>query len=748
MVKSTTSSHYSVFSQRIPNYDLKYVRNYTQFKNRLEGMELCLKQIDRNIWRKEVQCSECFVQETLAIWKLFQEFTKNQVILDLIVQYYNLLNEYDSLMTKRIQLVDIVEQKTNEISKLISEYNQKSNSQMDEKIYLGNKIKSIRLELSKTLQVAIESIDKRLDEIVAQLSDLKKQILEKKISSAESIWSSINTKSENWQKFKDKFGEVLTDIDDKDGMTIIQRKMNDLSNRQKGHEEKLDQLVNFHEQGKPNPNTEPESVTNTNYNSLKTQEKITSIATDHIIEIDVLNERGYIIPERNDDVDKQIDLSIINGDELEKLVRETERWRGYMFNLGYELNQLKQIKIIADDATIKVRRLVHNFKERIDRVISESFTSSYGLRNDVTFTNITSSSIRDIILAFDWFAANPDGRTFTEMGFPTKDAFLVFRKKCNNMSLYLRKNQYRKVLSDKRYNLIQLINDLNDKIEDRHQLKYDDKYGEEAKVKEEKPWSIDDVSQKKVNKLKIFGEAFNQVSKIIDSQRQSSEGISTKENKLSVFADADMELDRQTNLVQTYMNDLSNLKSRTINYMKSIGLIQTEDDIEGLVIRNLSSNYQGNINQKIKKIEDAKTNLDYATSKMLEHRKTIQSIIDNIANAEKRIAELKQENVRLFNNCISIKNKHVKNRVLITRLDNENKIIELQNIVKTSKKKHLSDFSALESLRDEVDKKQQVYDESIREFKDDIGLNEQVISDLMVGIYNKYQDEILDIEDE
>lgn len=57
MVKSTTSSHYSIFRQRVPEYDLKEVRHYLQFKNRLEGMELCLKNLKRDVYRKEVQAS-------------------------------------------------------------------------------------------------------------------------------------------------------------------------------------------------------------------------------------------------------------------------------------------------------------------------------------------------------------------------------------------------------------------------------------------------------------------------------------------------------------------------------------------------------------------------------------------------------------------------------------------------------------------------------------------------------------------
>lgn len=54
MVHSTTSSHYSVFRQRIPDHDLKHVRNYIQFKNRLEGMELMLDVLKRSAQLKEV----------------------------------------------------------------------------------------------------------------------------------------------------------------------------------------------------------------------------------------------------------------------------------------------------------------------------------------------------------------------------------------------------------------------------------------------------------------------------------------------------------------------------------------------------------------------------------------------------------------------------------------------------------------------------------------------------------------------
>ena len=57
----------------------------------------------------------------------------------------------------------------------------------------------------------------------------------------------------------------------------------------------------------------------------------------------------------------------IDTTEIDRLILESEKWRGYMFNLGYELNQLKKMKTMCEDATIKVRRLLKNFRDRIER---------------------------------------------------------------------------------------------------------------------------------------------------------------------------------------------------------------------------------------------------------------------------------------------------------------------------------------------------------------------------------------------
>ena len=58
-------------------------------------------------------------------------------------------------------------------------------------------------------------------------------------------------------------------------------------------------------------------------------------------------------------------MEAIDTDTLNELVIETEKWRNIVFNLGYELNQLKKMLVMCEDATIKVRRLLYNFEEMI-----------------------------------------------------------------------------------------------------------------------------------------------------------------------------------------------------------------------------------------------------------------------------------------------------------------------------------------------------------------------------------------------
>lgn len=153
MVKSTTSSHYSIFRQRIPDYDLKQVRHYLQYKNRLEGMELCLWELNRSIYLKEVQTSECFAKETMAIWRLFQEFAKHKGLLELVQAYCDCVHEWDELWMRNTRILDARNEKSELLARLQQEYNQMdNNAQLTAKLELGGKIKSLKLELDKNIK--------------------------------------------------------------------------------------------------------------------------------------------------------------------------------------------------------------------------------------------------------------------------------------------------------------------------------------------------------------------------------------------------------------------------------------------------------------------------------------------------------------------------------------------------------------------------------------------------------------------
>ena len=78
------------------------------------------------------------------------------------------------------------------------------------------------------------------------------------------------------------------------------------------------------------------------------------------------------------------------------------------------------------------------------------------------------------------------------------------------------------------------------------------------------------------------------------------------------------------------------------------------------------------------------------------------------------------------------------------KIENETRIMELNSIIKSINEKHFKDFSELEKMRDDVDKAQSKYDNRVNEFKMKIGLNQDTIDNLVVGIYNKFQEEILD----
>ena len=202
----------------------------------------------------------------------------------------------------------------------------------------------------------------------------------------------------------------------------------------------------------------------------------------------------------------------IKTEKLHALVLQSERWRGFMLNLGYELHQLKQMETICEDQTIKVRRLVHNFEEKMERVEGEVWDEDHELRKDFSFTGISTASLKEIILLHDWYAANAPGKTAEEMGFKTDEEFIEFRKRCNKVSYNLRKNQYAQLLAVKKDRLDNLVKELRDRIENADVLHYKDKYGWEAKkeqdaLEEQKEWSLSGVGRRKVERAAVFVEA-------------------------------------------------------------------------------------------------------------------------------------------------------------------------------------------------------------------------------------------------
>lgn len=152
MVKSTTSSQYSIFEQYIPDADLANVRQYLQFRTRLRGMDVCMEQLDQMVHAKEVMCSERFAKMTFSIQTMFNEIKKNKGVIDLVIKYYGQIEKYDSLYTKRIQLVSVVDEKRELLDQLLAEYNKVPGTEMERKMELGQRIKSLRLELNKSLQ--------------------------------------------------------------------------------------------------------------------------------------------------------------------------------------------------------------------------------------------------------------------------------------------------------------------------------------------------------------------------------------------------------------------------------------------------------------------------------------------------------------------------------------------------------------------------------------------------------------------
>ena len=362
------------------------------------------------------------------------------------------------------------------------------------------------------------------------------------------------------------------------------------------------------------------------------------------------------------------------------------------------------------------------------------------MREDFSFTGITSSSIQEIILLYDWYACNAPEKTYEEMGFKNEDEFMNFRRRCNKISYNLRKNQYAQILAVGRDRLQNRIAELENELGSKFSLKYDDKYGADAKKAEDDVWSLKNVTAEQVKRVRPFSDA-----DVANPTKEHDQGLLDEINgkkkfdvpfswiklndwgieqasnrqveKIGAFSKVEETLRKSEKSMEEYKKDLASLEDRVVNYLVSIGLIGKKEDVELLATRNRAANYEGDIGAEIRKVEAAKVELDNAEALLTSTRKSLQAILDKVYEAERKVQELESTNKRIFETCISEKNRQVRNRLLINKLENETKALELKDAVKSMKEKHLEDFSKLDKMRKNVDELQAKYDAAVKEFK-------------------------------
>ena len=336
------------------------------------------------------------------------------------------------------------------------------------------------------------------------------------------------------------------------------------------------------------------------------------------------------------------------------------------------------------------------------------------------------------------------------MGFKDEEEFMQFRRKCNKISYNLRKNQYAKMLAVKKDRLANRMMELRDLISGRGNLKYDDKYGKEAKVAELPTWSIDDATTEQVNRIKRITQPWQFIKKVFS---RIIAPIPDKDNAMKPFVEVDMAIkgkrpelpvpqngdgmepfarvdklirENSRNKAQ-YRLDLDKMSRRVLDYVNGIGLIDGDGDVERLVVRNRAMNFDGDQTHELEVIEGKKAELDRSREEMLKQREHLKKIIDKVTSAELEIQTLQGENSKLMEMCLVERDRKTRNRMLINKLDNQNRIQELKDAISGVKKKHLEDFTSLERMRKQVDKRQTEYDNAVRHFKDEIGLNHETM---------------------
>ena len=660
--RSSTSSRISIFKQKIPDdHELRDVRNYIQFKKRLEGMEAYMKYLDLDIQSKETQTSECFADMTLAIWEMFKGIAAHRTVLEKVGELNGLLKDYDGFRTTWLTMKKMLSQKKELLDGLIDEYNSLKSVELEKKIDLGRKIETLKLEIDKGIKDRMKELERQISSLCEKMEKLKKEIREFHTGSDE-------VKIDDWASFYKKFKEGF------DSRMKEASESGDIEWLRTSSEDESDEEL------------------------------------ERIIDTRLTRFDNRMCGGCSSDV-------LVDASKLEVLVKNTERLRDWMLATGYELSMLKKMRTEADDATIMVRRLVHNFKERIESAQKEFWTSDFKMKDDFSFNSISSASIRDVILLHDWYACNADGLNAEDLGM-TESEFRNFRVCCNSFSLYVRRNQYAESIADRKMKISDLINSIYDRIGSVGRLKYKDEYGLDAKKADEKVWSVEDASKESVERISSIVKAYYDIK--------------------------NAELDDAQ-----YKKDAELMESRTIGYLKGIGLINDESELEGLALRNKTVHYDGDVNSELRKIELKKTALDEAKGKMERHRVNLQRIIDGIAEIEMKVLGLERENeeissmLKKMSSSKSKKNAVERKSLFVKKIENDERISELNSTAGNARRNNLDDFSTLKFLRDKVDKAQAEYDEAVKKFKDEIGLDDDAIKELVTRIYNDNQAEIL-----
>ena len=245
-------------------------------------------------------------------------------------------------------------------------------------------------------------------------------------------------------------------------------------------------------------------------------------------------------------------------------------------------------------------------------------------------------------------------------------------------------------------------------------LEFHDKYGE--KPPEDDGWNINKITAEQERRIRLFVKA----SKYIQERAQAN---------------------------KEYKEDEKMMRKRTVGYLKSIGLIENEQELEKLATLNRAENYDGDAYQKVLDIENAKAELDRSKETLVRQRDALVLILDSIKQAEAKIRKLQDENKGIVQTCAIENDRLIKNRLLLKKLDNESKIVDLKEVIQSTRAKHEKDMTALDSMVSELEFNQKKYDNIVNEFKTQIGVDQDVIEQIVIGIYNKYQDDILAQED-